>query len=253
MQVFRYRALKSFRMPYFVLDPGTVYACRVRYYDQHGLASEWSPAVSFTTTGTEQWWSDEGVTEGQEVSAETDLNNNGIADLDETETIRSIRSADGSRTMAVSIATSQDVQQIDGVGAIDPYAEEEIPPVDDLEAYGLIVYRIRLARTGQTTAVSLYFSGGVDDQTAWMSVDNDGEYDDCGETVMLQSDGSVVRWLTDGGEGDLDGTANGVVVDMLGPRQTATEDGGGMNLDDGTDASTSSSGGGSCFIQSLMH
>ncbi len=252
MQVTRSRSLTTIRVPYFVLNPGTSYACQVRYYDQHGLASEWSPTVSFTTTNSSHWWSWRGVIEGQEVPESTDLNGNGVADLMESQTIRSVSTVDGSRTMAVSIEASQNVDQIDGAGAIDPYSEEEVPTVEDIGPYGMIGYRIQLLQPGQSTAVSLYFSGGIDDQTAWMGMNSEGDYIDCGDQAVLQADGSVVRLLTDGGDNDLDGVANGVVVDMLGPREAASQSDGDMGLDSGTDTSEPSSGGGGCFIRTLI-
>ena len=252
MQVTRYRSLTTLRVPYFVLNPGTRYICQVRYYDQHGLASEWSPTITFTTTASSYWWGWRGVIEGQEAPESTDLNSNGVTDLAEFQTIRSVSAVDDSHTMAVSIETSPNVEQIDGAGAIDPYSEEELPPVEDINPYGMIGYRIQLLQPGQSTSVSLYFSGGVDNQTAWMALNSKGDYADCGDQVEIQADGSVVRWLTDGGENDLDGVANGIVVDMIGPRDAAAQGDGDLGLDNGTEASEPSSGGGGCFIGSLI-
>lgn len=247
----RHRFLESIRVPYFLLNPGTRYTCRVRYYDQHDLASEWSAGVTFTTTTNWHWWGVKGVVEGQEAPEVTDLNGNGVSDLAESDVIRSIRTVDGSHTMAVSIEGSERIVQIDGAGAVDPYAEEELPPFDDIEPYGLIGYRVQLQQPGQTTSVSLYFSDGVDGQTDWMSLNSDGEYSSCNANVTHETDKRVVRRITDGGEEDLDGTANGVVVDMVGPRDASSAVDDDMGLD-GSGTSGSSSGGGSCFIRTLI-
>lgn len=252
LETTRYRSLSAMRVPYFVLNPGTSYTCQVRYYDQSGLASQWSPAVSFTTTNQTYWWSLRGILEGQEAPESTDLNANGVTDMAESETIKSIQAVDGDNTMAVSIGASQNIAQIDGAGAIDPYSEEDLPPVEDIGPYGMIGYRVQLQQPGQTAAVSLYFSDGVDDQTEWMALNSKGEYTDCTDKLTIASDGSVVRLLTDGGENDLDGTANGVVIEMLGPRAVSSQDDGDLSLDNGTEATNPSSGGGSCFIQTLM-
>ncbi len=79
---------------------------------------------------------------------------------------------------------------------------------------------------------------------------SDGDYPDCSEGVVHQTDGSIVRQLTDGGEDDLDGVANGIIIDAVGPRALSSDD---QSLDNGTASSSSGGGGGGgCFIRSLL-
>jgi len=245
IQVYRY--LTTVWLPYFLLDPGRTYTCQVKYFDQNGLDSEWSSPVSFTTASNTYWWNSRGLVEGEEAPTSTDLNANGILDATETETIKSLLAVDGQHTMAVAIEPNTNAATIDGAGAIDPYNENVAPQAQDIGPFGLIGYRIQLAQPGQSTAVSLYFSGEVDPSTSWVTMSSDGDYPDCSESVVRQTDGSIVRQLTDGGEEDLDGVANGVIIDAVGPRALSSDD---QRLDSGT--ASSSSGGGGCFIGSLL-
>jgi len=248
IQVYRY--LTTVWLPYFLLDPGRTYTCQVKYFDQNGLDSEWSSPVSFTTASNTYWWNSRGLVEGEEAPTSTDLNANGISDATETETIKSVLAVDGQHTMAVAIDPNTNAATIDGAGAIDPYAETVAPQAQDIGPFGLIGYRIQLAQPGQSTAVSLYFSSEVDPSTSWVTMSSDGDYPDCSESVVHQTDGSIVRQLTDGGEDDLDGVANGVIIDAVGPRALSSDD---QSLDDGTASSSSGGGGGGgCFIRSLL-
>ena len=245
MDIEMYRYLTGIRLPYFLLDPGRTYTCQVKYFDQNGMGSEWSSPVSFTTASATYWWNSRGLVEGEEAPDNTDLNANGISDATETETIKSVLAVDGRHTMAVAVEPDTNAATIEGAGTIDPYAEDTVPQVQDIGPYGLIGYRVQVAQPGESTTVSLYFSGDVDDSTPWVTMTSDGDYPDCSEGVIHQTDGSMVRELTDGGEDDLDGVANGIIIDAVGPRSLSSGD-------NGTSSSSSGGGGGGCFIGALL-
>ena len=73
----------------------------------------------------------------------------------------------------------------------------------------------------------------------------------------MQADGNGVlaqRNIQDGGPGDADGVANGIIVDLFGPQSTLSEQDAnpGLSLSDGDAAASESGGGGGCFINSLF-
>jgi hypothetical protein len=104
-------------------------------------------------------------------------------------------------------------------------------------AAGLIGFRVEVA-PGAATEVTVYFSRAASDDAGWYKYDPVTGWSDYSANVEFASDRkSVVIGLTDGGEGDLDGVVNGIIVDPSGPDMLALEN---------TDSSGGGDGG--CFI-----
>ncbi|MFZ1983649.1 MAG: choice-of-anchor U domain-containing protein [Desulfatitalea sp.] len=260
LQVTRSYYLTYYRVPRLVLSTNTAYACQVRYFDNQGLASEWSLPTTFTTRGSNNNARSSALsTEEQSGDVPTDLNANALPDTQEAETIKSVLAYDGQHAMAVSIETTGEVVSLDGVVAVDPNNEDQRPTVKDIGPYGLLSYRIQVPQSGQEAAVTLHFSDPIDPQAAWISQTADGEWRDCTPEVFPQADGhSALRILTDGGENDADGVANGTIIDMVAPREARATDAQAEDTTPAAAASSNSGGGsnsplsGSCFIQSLL-
>lgn len=249
-----HRSLTTLWVPYFTLAPGTAYACQVRYFDNHGQASEWSYPVTFTT-GTSWWFSRRSFSLAQSLQVPAEADRNDMADNQATETIKSVETADGQHTMSVRIEHSTGATRIDGAAAVAPDTLEPPPPLTDLHPYGVLAYRIEVEQPGQETSVTIHLSSPIDPRSAWIAYGADGEWVDCSDHVTVSADGlTVVRTITDGGRDDADGTANGAIVDILSPLQISAESDGSPDKglgDTGTQGSPGA-GGGSCFIETLL-
>ncbi|MCP4047486.1 MAG: hypothetical protein GY732_16030, partial [Gammaproteobacteria bacterium] len=73
--------MTEMRVPRLVLEPTTEYMAEVRFYDDQGQASEWSMPVTFTTDTDADDINQNRIPDQQEVSENTDLNQDGISDI----------------------------------------------------------------------------------------------------------------------------------------------------------------------------
>ncbi len=250
--------LTYFRVPLLVLRKNTEYACQVRFFDSHGLASEWSPTSVFTTRSS--LYSRSGtLSEGQSDLSATDLNANGLSDEQETETMLRSLAYDEQNILALSIEqTGEQIVSMDALVSMDPNTEVPRPPVKDIGPYGLISYCIQVPQAGQEASVRLFFSAPIDPLAAWIQQGSDGKWRNGGEQIVPQPDGtSAIRRLKDGGENDIDGVANGIIIEKVALRETAssaTQEDTTSNAAVDTDNSSGSdsSSAGSCFITSLL-
>ncbi len=244
--------LTYYRVPSLVLRKNTEYTCQVRYCDNHGAISEWSLVSTFTTQ-------DSVLTDAPENVITTDLNANGVPDTQETETLLSVSTYDQQWTLAVSIEEAgEKIVAIDGLVSIDPNTEDPQPPVQDIGSYGVISYCIQVPQAGQEAFVRLYFSEPIDPQAAWLVQGANGTWQDGhASEVQPEADGtSAIRVLRDGGENDIDGVANGTIIDIVAPRAAAAnapQDGDDSNavLDSNSEVASPSTGG-NCFINSML-
>ncbi|MBI5063715.1 MAG: hypothetical protein HZB87_09715 [Desulfatitalea sp.] len=248
--------LTYYRVPRLVLSKNTEYTCQVRFYDNHGLASEWSSASAFTTRST-TYLRSSALPDTQGDIASIDLNANGLADTEETETILSAAAYDGQHALAVSIEEAgEKIVSIDDLVSIDPNTEEPLPLVKDIGPYGLVSYCIQVPQVGQEASVRLFFSEPIDPQAAWIAQAANGEWRNGTTQIHPEADGvSAVRLLKDGGENDIDGVANGTIIDMVATREaaaTAQDDANANAALDANGGGSHSSSAGSCFIDSLL-
>ena len=85
MDVTTYTSLTSLRVPRLILEEDTDYIWQVRYIDNQGAASVWSPPGYFTTEFLSQDSDGNGVLDDQEVDPSADLDGDGVLDLDQTD------------------------------------------------------------------------------------------------------------------------------------------------------------------------
>ena len=115
--------------------------------------------------------------------------------------------------------------------------------------YGVIGYKLQMTEVGQSIDVLLYFEEGIDPRTAWLSLDGEFEAEDCTDLVDWLERGYVaVRSLTDGGEGDADGVANGTIVDFISPSQMDDRTPSSDLSDSPVSVVADGATGGGCFI-----
>jgi hypothetical protein len=183
---------------------------------------------------------------------DADLNDDGIADNQQENIIRSVQNPTSKKVAGISIEESTDVQSIDFGFALDP--EMLDPDIDAFQAteYGVIGYKLQMTGIGQTTEVTLYFQETIEPSTPWVCLNSAFEIVDCSAAVGWSDEGHVaVRSVTDGGEGDADGVANGVIVDFIAPGSADDPtDGSALSLGYTSDAADAAVAG--CFIQSMF-
>jgi hypothetical protein len=240
--------LRDLQIPQHVLDPLTDYRLQVRYFDASNLPSSWSEPVVFTTAANPIDANNNGVPDSQEIGFFVDLNRDGIDDADQSNLIRSIRTHDNRFQIGVCIENGTTTQSLSAASNVNPlhlsdpfYAPEEM-------AYGLVGYRINVSHPGQETTVTFHLSEPINPTTPWLSYDSVMGWEEISDAIQADSDGvTVTRQLIDGGLGDADGAANGVIIDLCGPltvNSASISDSDG-NATSGTETST-------CFIQTII-
>jgi hypothetical protein len=124
---------------------------------------------------------------------------------------------------------------------IDPETiTDTINRPDDL-IFGLISFRLSVNEPGATASVKIYFSGDIYESDIYYKYDRvNGWYDYSDHTIFADDGQSVILELKDGGFGDSDGIANGIIVDPGGISSVSYL--GSAISGDGT------GGGGGCFI-----
>jgi hypothetical protein len=234
-------ALTSLTVPQLVLDEGTSYYWRAQFIDSKGTASAWSDDGYFATAATDADLNGNGIPDAQQVASTVDLDNDGLKDNQQAG-IKSVKMEGTSVQIGVSIkdcptaiavesVESEDARQADSYASGKP---RRMP-------FGLINFKIAVATPGDQAVVKLYFSEAAPAKSKWYKYDPIADrWSDFSAYARFAADRrSVALTLRDGGIGDADGVANGVIVDPAGVVEEA---------DDETVSSSGSGGGSGCFI-----
>jgi hypothetical protein len=244
-------------VPVGVLDPYLTYFWRARYVDTGDGAWPWAESWTFTTTEENADDNGNGLPDDQELAegTESDLNGDGEDDLSEAD-MHCVTFFDGSGWTCLEDESGGSVEEL---FAIDP---EEIPESDgapDELPYGLFGFRLAVNTPGDSVTVAKYYSVALPEDISWYKYDSvNGWFDYTGYVSFSEDRKVVFIELTDGGYGDADGVANGVVVDPSGPAMVldAEEDddgGGGSDADEYSeiDYSAHQLDDGICFISTI--
>jgi hypothetical protein len=224
------KALTDLTVPKLVLEEGTEYFWRVQFIDSIGSASEWSDYGYFVTSQTNSDLNANGIRDAQEVSASVDLDRDGVKDNQQA-TIKSVRMEGTKVQMGVSIKQFRAALAVESVESEDPnlpdaYASNKPRRMP----FGLINFKIAVAKPGDQGAVELHFSESAPAKSKWYKYDPiSNQWSDFSAYAKFSTDRrSLTLSLRDGGAGDADGVANGVIVDPAGivespvTRQTKT-------------------------------
>lgn len=231
-------ALTAIQIPKLVLEGGTPYCWRAQFFDAGGRASAWSECAAFHTAADSRDANADGIPDDQEPPAAADLDANGIPDRQET-AIRTVRMAGSNVLIGVGIRESPAAIAVEAVESEDPAGEGGyVAGMPKKMPFGLINFRIAVAQPGDAVAVTLYFSEPVPRRGRWFKYNPIEErwVDFSAYTKFSADRRRMTLSLRDGGVGDADGVANGVIVDPAGI----------VEVEDGLSAAAG--GGGSCFL-----
>ena len=233
--------LTTFPVPYMVLKLNQKYYVRVRFYDFYSESSEWSTTVEFTISSFYDDFNSNGIPDAYEVEDTVDFNIDGIPDNDQPDIIKCVQTVDGSAYIGVE-KVSDSISEIEALEMIDPETiSDTVNRPDDL-IFGLIAYRLRVNQPGDIALVKIYFSEEVFTSDTLFKYDTiNGWFDYSTHTIFNDDGQSVTLELKDGGYGDSDGLANGVIVD---PSGIASEE----STYSASSVSDSGSSGEGCFI-----
>jgi fibronectin type 3 domain-containing protein len=246
-------ALTSLTVPKLVLDEGTPYFWRVQFTDSKGAASAWSDYEYFITNKTNADLNANGIPDAQEVSATTDLDKDGVRDNQQT-TIKSVKMEGTSVQIGVSIKGSPTAVAIESVESEDPGQPDSYAfGKPKRMPFGLINFKIAVAKPGDQAVVKLYFSQAAPFFSKWYKYDpiTDKWYDFSAYAKFASDRRSVTLTLTDGGPGDADGVANGVIIDPAGIVE-AEEEVPAVAYPPSSTSIAGSGGGGGCFVETAI-
>lgn len=221
--------LTALDLPAFVLLPHETYQWCAQVEDDAGVASPWSVgAVFFIMADVAPDADGNGVPDDQDVPVTVDLDGNGVPDRTQKD-LRAARTSTG-RLMAVSLPgyVGSPVRLL----RTEPVHGDPLPGGADGDA---IRFRVSVEKAGGDRTVTIWRDEVIPDSTQWYLQSPERGWES--SPAVRSADGrSVTITLTDGGSGDLDGTANGVVVGL-----TAS-----------SAPSSGEDGGGGCFLRVVM-
>ena len=205
--------LETFSVPHMVLKPNHKYYVRVRFFDVYFASSNWSDTIEFTTAYFIVDLNENGIPDADEVDDGVDFNLDGIPDNFQPQIIKCVKAFDGSVSIGIEKASSS-AEEIESVEVIDPdtisYTVNR--PADLI--FGLIAYRLRVTTPGDTARIRIYLSANIFASDVFYKYDTINGWYDYSEHTTFNDDGqSVTLEIKDGGYGDSDGLANGIIVD----------------------------------------
>ena len=209
-----------------LLTEDVVYYWRVQYFDSYEAGSEWSQTYAFKTTTTSIDANGNGIPDAQELdpASPVDLDQNGIPDVSQIgDQFKALNTIDGSGQIALETTNPNDLIEFVESCAPDSYPDEggeASKPADIL--YGLLSFRLRVQNAGATASVVVYFSDPLPDTYKWYKYDPVKGWYISADAQFSADRRSLTFTLIDGGDGDADGLANGIIVDPAGAGSDVT-------------------------------
>ncbi|BCS95388.1 hypothetical protein DSLASN_10200 [Desulfoluna limicola] len=229
--------LTQLAVPALALAPNTRYFWRVRFEDAVSL---WSETGTFTT-------------EAREIR---DSNYNGIPDAQET--CRTAENPDvlclPSLPVKVTLTDDGELRQVEEMTLLEPEAITDDRNVPSLRPNWMLGFQAEVNTPGETVTLTFATDTPIPEEVVWAKYDAARGWQDFSDKVTLDATRTLITLtVTDGGPGDADGIANGIIVDPFGPSEgtfpVEPVEPTPPPVDD--TSSGSSSGFGPCFINSL--
>ena len=234
--------LDRLTIPDFILHSNQTYWWRARYLNSWTDTSAWPPASIFMTVATAGEDTDaDGIPDHQAVTEPTDLDQNGVSDGQQAN-IKSIKSVlNGWLIGLKGDAPQATVMSLKSMRPDDVVEDFGRP---DIMSAGLIVFKIAVSNIGDTIDVNVYFDRPVPQEATWFKYTLADGWHDYSDNAVISPDRKSIRLtLQDGGIGDADGIANGIIIDPSGfgysqsaePAPSGGAGGGGCFIDNATD------------------
>jgi len=203
--------LTSLIVPESILDEDTSYYWRVRFYDNHSLPSAWSDTYSFRTVFIGDDQDSNGIPDDQEVDSAVDLDNDGTPDMNQSD-MKCVNAMVGDGQIGIKEGTN--VGSIELLCSIDPNTISDTENRPDDMPLGLIGFKLEVNTAGDIATVTVYLSEPASSDAKWYKYDFINGWQDYSAHATFGSDRtSVTLVLKDGDYGDVDGAANGIIVD----------------------------------------
>ena len=217
LDVTSHSAHTALKVPKLILEEDTDYIWQVRFINNHNSESEWSAAGAFTTDVIDNDQNGNGIPDGQEVVGDLDLDEDGVLDSEQSD-IKCVDSPAEDVQIGVSVKDADNVASIvsmqieDGLDALAAANSLDIPRFIE---FGLIDFKVLVDEPGAETVVTIHLSKAVQGKlykydpinAEWLDYSAYAEFSPNRKVVYLT--------LQDGGFGDADGIANGIIVDPL--------------------------------------
>ncbi len=212
--------LTSLQIPRLVLDENTVYQWRAMFNDSRGSSSAWSQAGSFATDFEVLDSNGNGIPDDQEVDGATDLDGDGVPD-DVQAGIKSIVTADGIRKIGIQAGDSGGGAFITSIESADEDVidfDVDVDGIIDQMPFGMVNFKLIVDTPGDEAVVTVHFSEPVPAKGRWYKYDPvQHAWSDFSSHAVFSADRkSMTLTLRDGGAGDADGVANGIIIDPAG-------------------------------------
>ena len=212
--------LTSLQIPRLVLDENTVYQWRAMFNDSRGSSSAWSQAGSFATDFEVLDSNGNGIPDDQEVDGATDLDGDGVPD-DVQAGIKSIVTADGIRKIGIKAGDSGGGAFITSIESADEDVidfDVDVDGIIDQMPFGMVNFKLIVDTPGDEAVVTVHFSEPVPAKGRWYKYDPvQHAWSDFSSHAVFSADRkSMTLTLRDGGAGDADGVANGIIIDPAG-------------------------------------
>jgi hypothetical protein len=174
------------------------------------------------------------------------MNEDGILDI-EQETIKCVNTKGKKSQVGISFEGSDTVLAIEYLAYQDPKSLDSPFGKPNNLPFGLIDFRLQVAKPGDQAVVTVYFSDKPPKDAKWYKYDPiEGVWFDYSAYAEIGSNKkSITLRLQDGGMGDGDGIANGFIVD---PSGLSADLAVSSVVDSGAGVGNSS-----CFISTAAH
>jgi|GEM_PF-1470863 len=227
--------LKQLTVPGFILDPGKRYHWRARFYDSDNGGVLWSDVHWFDTIATDP----------------LDLDGDGVPDAQDPGTVdpdppllgpyKAVETVVGNALVVLEAPIGTTIEYLKSIDSADIADTVNMP---DSMPLGLIQFKLSNVPVGTVVQVVLHFSQALPPGTVWY------KYNEVSGWVNYSANAAVggnfvTLTLKDGGVGDADGAANGIIVDPSGVGVGASSAPVAPAADGG--------GGGGCFIATAAY
>ncbi|MBT8342767.1 MAG: hypothetical protein HKP58_02550 [Desulfatitalea sp.] len=209
--------LTTLTLPPLVLDADADYYWTAQHFSQTGAASLPAQNTYFKTQTWAEDLDENGLPDAYEVFAASDLDHDSQNDAIQSD-MRCLHAFSGDQLFGIKIKAENSAADLVAVQPVyDPLITAPPTSLQPTLPAGLICMQIQCANAGDKVYATLYVANPIPPDQYWISFHPGLGYMDYRPKSRIAKDGRAVTLLvTDGGQGDMDGTTNGTIVMMGG-------------------------------------